>query len=234
MTRDETLEQLAPDFLKSRRREKRWIFGLAAVAIIALVGAAVAVVAEVSTIHTETRVTKIEKSACAQVAEHPNAVPLEVRNECEGIRQSIAKSEALAGPCILHQRATGTKGANCPKVYVPLSGKPSPGGDASTPSTGHSQPAPPSGGAPGHGGSVAPHGPHGPVKLPETPSSPPSQTGPEQETSAPPVSGSATPTHPIRSTVEQVGSTVQETGKTAGEAVGKVTCTATSLLHPCP
>jgi len=71
------------------------------------------------------------------------------------------------------------------------------GGDAtSTPSPGHSLPAPPSGGAPGHEGHSGPeHQLH-----PEQPSSSPEPT--------PPVSESPKASGPIRSTVEGVTETV--------------------------
>jgi hypothetical protein len=247
MTRDETLAEFDPEFLKGRQRERRWIGGLGALAILALIAAAVSFALSLK---TETRVTNFEKSACAKNTTDPTP-------ECEEIRQEIAKHEGIKGPCILHQRVTGERGRNCPQFFVSRSQlqasstevpslKNGSGGEAATgPGGSDAAPAP---GDPVDDGPDHPTKPgqprHDPPSAPpnsgnEGGSAPVEQGGPQgsegsasSESPASEQSGSET-RH--ESVLESAGATVGEVVNGAGQVVEAAGCgLAGPLLCPKP
>lgn len=126
-----------------------------------------------------TNVTKKVESPC-QRAEESHRRDKEATAECDHLRAEIARHEPIENSCIPFQRASGERGANCQRFYVPRNGSPMEGGDAhQTPSTTQQQPGPPSSGSPG--------GTSEGTKQPPTSSNPPSH--PEsvaEETDTPP------------------------------------------------
>lgn len=109
MTREEAiLQQHDPEFLKKRKRERLWLRAALGVGIMAVIVGSLAIAGYFK---NEGRVTKIEKSACAQDPRNPT-------KECEGIREALARNESIAVSCIQHQRVEGTKGRRCPKWYI--------------------------------------------------------------------------------------------------------------------
>jgi hypothetical protein len=184
---------------------------------------------------------KIEKSACASNPSHPSA-------ECEHIRQQVDLHESVIGACIIHQRATGNKGANCSRFYVDVSA----GGGAPTGSgSGSSGELAPAGQGhkksaenltPGHGegGSASP--PHHPeTKTPAPESSPAAPVSAPTHTEAAQEPTSAgettlpvepTPKHPI---LEGAGTITEGAGEVVagvGETVTRAPCKLGPLLCP--
>jgi hypothetical protein len=112
------VEKTDPDYAKAikRLRFASWIFGIAVT--LALI---IAVQAFVINGKQGDTINNITHSACVKAygifGNKPNPDPKSVV-ECEAIRVALAKREGIVGPCILYQRASGMKGANCPKLYA--------------------------------------------------------------------------------------------------------------------
>ncbi len=236
MTKEELLERSDPDFLKRTRRERFWIKVLGGVALIAFVFAVLAIAGYFK---NEGRVTKIEKSACAQDPRDPT-------EECENLRQALAKNESIKAHCIAHQRVEGTKGRFCPEWYVPRPGAPAVadgaelaaagagGGDASQqPSNnGHQQPGPRGGGDTGGGNGPRPD--HGGDQNHANPA--PSPAGGGQ--GGPAGGGGTSPANPktvpeqATDALEAVTGTVTDAADKATDDVGETVDEACEHLPP--
>lgn len=144
------LREEDPDMARWVARIRFVTTAIAVVACIALIAAVGSNVwnwgqdKNITNVHNE--VTRFEKSACAKDPTHPS-------EECEEIRRKVDRYESIVGACIIHQRVTGEKGRNCPRLFVDIANEGAPesrpsdvsprGGDASqSPTSATQQPAP--------------------------------------------------------------------------------------------
>lgn len=193
MNGTEVLRQHDPGFLRARRREKILLFGVAGLAILAVIFAVGAVV---GTIHNETRitrlqprVTRIEKTPCAQ---NPSG------RACQRLRAEVERQANQRVTCIPLEKA----GYPCPRhgaEFQTTGGKASSttggagGGDAQQQpsSKGHQEPGPHKGGthpSPGQAPSAKPSPSEGNAAASPSPGTPngkpPAQAAGEAATKA--------------------------------------------------
>lgn len=246
----ETISELDPEYAW---REKWRMRTFTATVFIALAAVGLAVYAVAVNVDQSTDITKIERSACAQVAAHPQTVNAQARRECEHIRQSVSEGEELRGPCILYQRASGRRGGNCPRFYVPRDGRarlvPTSPSQSNRPPRGSRGPSDTPSGNPVRHPPSTPQGtaPHHPGGSPGGHSEPPSGTGVSNPPASPAPSPSpapeshqgpgapSTPTappaaskRPIRQTAGALGETVDG----ALEGVGRTGCKLLGCQNP--
>lgn len=250
MTREEMiLQQHDPEFLKKRRRERRWLKVALGIGVVAVVIGSLAIAGYFK---NEGRVTTIEKYACAKDPVHPT-------DECEVIRRALAKNERIATACIAHQRVEGTKGRFCPIWFIPRPGRPAvgkadsaapPAREGGSPAPAGSRPSGPRGssevaagqGDSGRNASSPGKQPSHPKETPRTVPSPapaPASTATQPETSSPGSSegngnSESSKANPIAegagSAVEGVGEVVQETGESVNGVVDGVAGKACGLV----
>jgi hypothetical protein len=104
----EVAQKLDPGWVRRDRLERA---GMAIVGILAMGAIVVATVSIVMSSGTRGEVHRfIQKTPCAtRPAGH----------KCTHVKERIARKGSLRNPCIEHQRVTGTRGANCPRFYIP-------------------------------------------------------------------------------------------------------------------
>lgn len=239
-------EKLVLDEARARRARRLLIgagLAICAIAVVGLVGAVVNYLVNqgqdttIRNVHND--VTRFEKSACAKDPTRPSA-------KCEEIRQALARNESIVGACIQHQRVTGEKGRNCPRLFVDVAdhGGPQPtspgspaGSDAPRSPSSATQPAAPNHpahtgtGTNGHDGKTSPQPSPGttatgspagqaPSSSPTSPSSDSSITTEVEPEPAPAAEPESHP--PVESIVAPVTGTVET-------ATGKA-CEVTGLL----
>jgi hypothetical protein len=237
MTNEEILRQHDPGFLKGRRWERRLIVALALFTALAFGGAAVAVV---GTFKNETRITNVERSACAQ---DPDG------EDCQRIKRESDRQRSVADSCIAFEKVDrdgrllrltrcrvgpSEVQANSKEVQnldkgdgVDLTTN-SPGNGPGQLPAGHSHPAPQEHGhgtaptPPQHGGSPAPTG-----SAMAAPGGEPAAVEADQGTGSTGSSAGEAETARPNPITESVGGILEETG----EAVNGVLCGATGSLQ---
>lgn len=103
-----------PEWARKEARRIFWIKVLTPITILAIIGATAALVIGV---HNDTRLTRVEHSACAQ-AFTSGRPDKKAEALCAVVRAETARHEPIENPCISYQRVTGEQGANCPRFYV--------------------------------------------------------------------------------------------------------------------
>ena len=188
MTEQERIEEAERIVTRAGRGRAVFALGVAAIFLIAVAALGGAIVANVVNFEQDTKITNVERTACAKA---PNS------EECQRVKRRSDRARSVADSCIAFRKV----GYPCPRPGSRVSLPVASGGDALQPASAGQQPSPATapatehvgGGHHHHSQQHAPQSPPASSPSPAPSPSPPSTPQPESPPPAAPGNSGETP-----------------------------------------